>query len=127
MKKYFFVIVCTVMFCGGVFLSAALGQDEIIVLNSSELGRHQRPLVSFKHEMHAEEIECLRCHHEYDDYGVNSGGDGQRCAECHTASAGSNPVPLMRAFHLQCKGCHQKLSKTGDTKPRMCGQCHSRK
>jgi ribosomal protein S27E len=36
-----------------------------------------------------------------------------------------NPVPLTRAFHLQCKGCHRTQTAAGrGPLPVMCGQCH---
>ena len=64
---------------------------------------------------------------DYDELGNNLGSDGQACADCHTATGGDNPVPLTRAFHIQCKGCHQALNAAGDkTPPVMCGQCHVR-
>ena len=103
-------------------------QDEIIEINNQELGIHTRPLVQFPHMTHEEIIECSECHHEYDDKGENIGGDGGSCTECHTKTAGTNPVPLMEAYHLQCKKCHAKAA--ADEKkslPQMCGQCHVNK
>lgn len=107
-------------------IASAYAQEEIITLNSPELETHKRAPVRFAHEQHAENIDCSACHHDYDVYGVNtSEEDGQRCAECHTRTAQSNPIPLMRAFHRQCKGCHQKLTDKGEASgPLMCGQCH---
>ncbi len=101
-------------------------QEEVMTLNSPELGVHKRSPVRFAHEEHAENIGCNACHHDYDIYGVNSNEDEeQRCAECHTKKAGTNPIPLMRAFHLQCKNCHQNLVDKGQASgPLMCGQCH---
>lgn len=109
-----------------IAITAASAQEEIITLNSPEMETHRRALVRFEHEQHSDIIECAACHHDYDDYGVNTNeDDGQRCAECHTETAASNPIPLMRAFHLQCKGCHQKLAAAGEPGgPLMCGQCH---
>ena len=102
-------------------------QEEIITLNTEELGTHQRPLVNFTHQQHADQIDCARCHHDYDQFGANQGGDeGQRCSECHTPEKGDNPINLVNAFHRQCKDCHQKLNRAaGNTeRPEMCGQCH---
>ena len=111
-----------------VVMASAHAQEEIITLNSPELGSHKRALVRFAHDQHAENIGCNACHHDYDDYGVNTNEDeGQRCNECHTKAAQSNPIPLMRAFHLQCKGCHQnQVDKGQSAGPLMCGQCHVR-
>lgn len=111
-----------------IVMASAYAQDEIITLNSPELVSHKRALVRFAHEQHTENIGCNACHHDYDDYGVNTNEDeGQRCAECHTRVAQANPIPLMRAFHKQCKDCHQNLADKGEaTGPLMCGQCHVR-
>lgn len=106
---------------------SAYAQEEEIRMNSEELGRHQRPQVVFLHEKHSEKMDCARCHHDYDEFGHNRGAEGeeQRCAECHTSTPGKNPVPLMKAFHLQCKGCHEKIVKTNRyNPPRTCGGCH---
>ena len=102
-------------------------QEAVIEINSSELGVHKRPLVIFPHIKHEQVIECARCHHDYDKFGNNLGGEGQTCSQCHLKSTASNTLPLRKAFHLQCKGCHQKIAKKGPPEnPLMCGQCHVR-
>lgn len=106
----------------------AAAQDETMTLVSPELEHRSRPAVRFEHRKHADLIDCVRCHHDYDEYGVNTGGDGQRCADCHQSRPGDNPVPLMRAFHLQCKNCHDKIAARGERGgPLLCGQCHVRR
>lgn len=109
-------------------VSAVFCQEEIIVINHPDLGLHQRPLVHFNHEEHEGIIECARCHHDYDEYGANQGGeDGQDCSECH-GRIPLNPVPLVRALHIQCKNCHSELiAKDQKSGPIMCGQCHVKK
>jgi hypothetical protein len=110
------LVVCAVSIC--------FSQQETIVLNHHEIGDHQRPLVRFIHEGHAAVLDCSRCHHVYDQYGVNVGGEEQACSECHGANK-SNPIPLVRAFHIQCKKCHSALLAKGkESGPLMCGQCH---
>jgi hypothetical protein len=109
--------------------SGACAQEEEIRMDSAALGRHQRPPVVFPHEKHSEKIDCMRCHHDYDEFGCNRGAEGeeQRCGECHTATPAKNPSPLMKAFHWQCKGCHIKLAITDRfNPPRTCGGCHRR-
>ena len=102
-------------------------QDAIIEINSSELGVHRRPIVIFPHMKHEQVIECIRCHHDYDKFGNNLGGEGQTCSECHLKSTRSTPIHLKKAFHLLCKGCHQEIAqKNSPEKPLMCGQCHAR-
>lgn len=107
----------------------AFGQEEVIKIVSPELGKHQRPAVVFPHEKHSDRMTCTRCHHEYDEFRSNraSEDEGQRCAECHTAHPAKNPIPLMKAFHLQCKGCHNQMAETKRfNPPRTCGGCHDR-
>jgi len=102
-------------------------QEDVIEIKSSELGIHKRPLVIFPHIKHEQVIECNRCHHDYDAFGNNRGEEGQTCSECHLKSAASNPNHQMKAFHLQCKRCHQNIAKKdGPKNPLMCGQCHVR-
>ena len=49
--------------------------------------------------------------------------EDQRCFECHEVEASGQRPALMKAFHKNCKGCHQE-KKNG---PIMCGQCHVRR
>ena len=107
-------------------LSFAFSQEDEFFLNHDELEPHQRSLVRLNHERHSDILDCNRCHHEYDENGNNTGEDGQSCSECHSkAGSKENPVPLMKAFHIQCKGCHEKrISRGKSGGPVMCGTCH---
>jgi hypothetical protein len=118
--------VLALMFVCSMMISSAFSQDAMIVLNHKELGPHQRPLVQFNHEKHTETIDCLRCHHDYDKYGNNKGGEGQSCAACHEKAASEKQrIPLETAFHAQCKSCHEDLRAKGSAGgPVMCGECH---
>jgi len=111
-------------------LTAAMplaAQEDEMLLAPSDAATQTRPPVVFPHAQHTERLECTRCHHDYDANGNNIGGDGQACTDCHTPTARTNPVPLMRAFHVQCRGCHQAALNTDQgTPPVMCGQCHRR-
>ncbi|MCB2226909.1 MAG: cytochrome c family protein [Desulfarculaceae bacterium] len=107
----------------------AVGQDDTMMLSSAEQGLTQRPAVAFSHAKHSELYECTACHHEYDEYFNNTGGDGGKCADCHQVSAtAKNPTTLTQAFHQQCKRCHANLLelKAPKTGPIMCGDCHKR-
>lgn len=107
-------------------VSVGFSQEDTIVINHQEIGPHQRPSVRLTHEKHAAIIECSRCHHDYDEYGVNVGGEEQACSKCHGAN-NSNPIPLVKALHLQCKNCHSDLIVKGKKAgPIMCSQCHIR-
>lgn len=107
---------------------AAWSQDEVMTLDTKDLGPHQRPLVVFNHEAHSQNIECQTCHHDYDEYLNNNFEDGAPCAKCHRPRAtAQNRVPLRLAFHRECKGCHSALMERGTPAgPVMCGQCHLR-
>jgi len=108
----------------GAFISTAYSQDDIYLLNHSDIGKHQRPLVEFNHKLHAEnKLDCIRCHHDFDAYLNNRGTEGQTCDSCHKKEIDDDLLSLEDAFHLQCKGCHEAM-KTG---PVTCGECHVRK
>ncbi len=111
-----------------MFLPWALfAQEDEIIMNNSELGIHDRPLVKFPHGVHEEIIDCSRCHHDYDAFMVNTGGDGEKCIKCHSVEPGESHLPLMKAIHLQCKECHQHRTAIGEKSgPVMCGRCHVR-
>ena len=118
----------TVLLVSFAFVSAAFPQDAVMLLGHKEFGRHQRPSVVFKHEAHAEKIDCLRCHHDFDAYSNNRGGEGQQCVCCHDIHPDDDTLSLKEAFHLQCKGCHEFFRSQGKSAGGiMCGECHVRK
>ena len=120
------LLLTAILVAAGLPLAA---QEDEMMLPARDPAELQRPAVAFSHARHAEQLDCNRCHHDFDAWGNNTvEEDGQACADCHEASAGTNPVPLTRAYHLQCKGCHQDLNAAGQAKalPVMCGQCHVR-
>ena len=105
----------------------SFSQEEMINLNSKAFIKHKRPVVVFPHLMHEDKIDCSRCHHDYDKYGVNIDEDGKSCSECHNVPAKDNPVSLANAFHRKCKGCHESINAKEKTNlPIMCGQCHKK-
>jgi len=107
-----------------VFVPMAHSQDDAFVLNHTEIGKHQRPLVEFNHKLHAEnKLDCSRCHHDFDAFLNNRGGEGQTCDSCHRKNADDDQPSLKDAFHSQCKTCHESM-KEG---PVACGECHVRK
>ncbi|MCE5243551.1 MAG: cytochrome c3 family protein [Syntrophobacteraceae bacterium] len=112
-----------------IFLIASLAfsQDSVMILNHKEAGAHERPLVHFPHEQHMANIECIQCHHDYDKYHNNKGGEGRPCSDCHGNPGKKGLLPLTDAFHMQCKGCHELMLASGrKTGPVMCGECHVR-
>ena len=106
------------------FVPLAHSQDDTFVLNHKELGKHQRPLVVFNHKLHSEnKLDCTRCHHDFDAFLNNRGGEGQTCDSCHKNKADDGQPSLNDAFHMQCKTCHETMKKG----PVTCGECHVRK
>ncbi len=124
MKRTLFgAIGCAIL---AAVVSLAWSQEEVMRLQGDGTKASQRPAVVFPHEKHAELMDCSRCHHDYDAYGVNKGDEGRRCAECH-GSGKANPVPLQRAYHEQCLSCHERVNaRQNRNLPVMCGQCHVR-
>jgi len=106
----------------------AFSQESVMILNHKELGKHERPAVTFNHENHAGKIDCLQCHHDFDAYLNNRGGEGQPCSTCHGPKTTEETISLENAFHLQCKGCHESMRNLGKPAgPVICSQCHVRK
>ncbi len=105
------------------FIPPAHSQEDTILLNSSGLGTLQRPPVVFNHKLHAEKLDCVRCHHDFDAFLNNRGGEGQTCDSCHKRKADHGLPSLKDAFHFQCITCHETLKKG----PVTCGECHVRK
>ncbi len=120
--KYAILFLVVLVFTA--FIAPAHSQEDTYILDHSVMGKHQRPLVEFNHKLHAEnKLDCIRCHHDFDAYLNNRGGEGQTCDSCHKQEADDGQPSLKDAFHLQCKGCHE-IMKTG---PVTCGECHVRK
>ena len=122
--KIFFMITLSM-------ISMALGidaysQEDMAFVENDAFENPRRPRAVFRHEEHNELArieECNVCHHVYDDNNrlvEDESSEDQRCSDCHQLVASGRKPPLMKAFHLNCKGCH-KAEKKG---PTMCGQCH---
>lgn len=100
-------------------------QDYITTVSDSAFTDHSRSPVPFFHDEHNEKagIEtCNGCHHVYvegkrDEY---DSSEGMECSECHFLGKNDDPMPLIRVYHLQCKGCHLE-QQAG---PILCGECH---
>ena len=106
-------------------LVAAYSQEDMTAIDNSVFPDPKRTASIFNHEEHneaAEIDECNECHHVYED-GVkleDESSEDMLCSECHLLEASDEQPGLMKAFHLNCKGCHQ-TEKNG---PIMCGECH---
>ncbi|MBC8199187.1 MAG: cytochrome c3 family protein [Desulfobacterales bacterium] len=105
-------------------LGVAYAQDDITLLEHDAFIERERPGAVFSHTLHTDEaeIDCLACHHIYEN-GENVWDDSSEseCAACHKLEADGKMMPLMKAFHENCKGCHEK-----EKGPLTCGECHPR-
>ncbi len=111
----------------GIFFVSAWSQD-MEFLDSDAFEGDRRTPAPFVHDEHNEKAgieDCAECHHVYDEQGnlvEDESSEDQSCADCHgLEDVGSQPG-LMKAFHLNCKGCHLEQQKG----PFACGQCHPR-
>lgn len=107
----------------------------VIVLNNQGYKKKRKGPVIFTHKKHVYDYRlfCWDCHHDYNKEGQNvwlPWGETKRCDQCHDPrKAEPNKIMLQKAFHYQCKGCHQdfarKVMKTGAY--RKCAGCHQKK
>ena len=112
-------------------LSAAgvSSQENLKALRPDAFPKAQRPPVVFVHDAHNEKADldaCNECHHVYSDDGQrvpDESSEDRSCSECHGLQDEGRKPGLMKAFHLNCKGCHLQRNRG----PVMCGECHSRR
>ncbi len=105
--------------------------EEMLIENQIAGQKKSRPGVFFPHERHMESLDCLSCHHLYED-GKNIlneddiDDDGSAsCSRCHVKSASIN---LKTAYHRQCISCHRALNREPDNDlPITCKDCHPKK
>ena len=123
MKKHILYILATVLASLSLFV-AAYSQEDMTVVDNGVFDNPQRVPSLFKHDDHNETagIEaCNECHHIYEDgKKLDDSSEDQSCSECHEKEASGNKPALMKAFHMNCKGCHLEKSQG----PIMCGECH---
>ena len=112
-----------------VLFAPAHSQEYMTHVDNDVFFEARRPPSLFPHEEHneaAELYECNECHHVYEDgrkLEFESSED-MRCVDCHPLeSDNGDPPALMKAYHRNCKGCHEQR----DQGPIMCGQCHVKK
>jgi len=116
-----FIAILFIFFFIGI---TANSQEDPEIIDNTVFENPQRPPVIFHHEEHNENAgldECNQCHHLYEDgkYIEDEDSSDQSCSDCHELFDTESPS-LMKAFHLNCKGCHQE-QKQG---PVACGECH---
>ena len=108
-------------------LASAYSQEDMVIVDNSTFPKAERVASVFRHDEHNEtaQIEaCNECHHIYEKGQklADESSEDQMCSDCHELESEDGKPSLMKAFHLNCKGCH-KEKKNG---PIMCGQCHVR-
>lgn len=100
-------------------------QEEMTHVDNDVYQSPQRVPAVFNHEQHNEIAgieECSECHHVYEEGKKleDESSEDQRCSECHDFKTSDNTPGLTKAYHSNCKGCHQQQNKG----PIMCGECH---
>ena len=109
-------------------LATAHSQEDMQFVDNSQFDNPQRTPAVFLHDTHNENAgieDCSECHHLYDESGQKLEGESsedQMCSECHGPNDKGDQPNLMKAFHLNCKGCHLEQKKG----PILCAQCHVR-
>jgi len=94
-----------------------------------------RPDVGFLdqyHDMHIDLVDCMNCHHDYENGenvltldALEYGEAETRCRTCHTPESKINGS---EAFHGQCIPCHDRMrAKDKNVKASLCGECHAQK
>ena len=126
MKKHLllFLIFAVIL---ALLIGPASSQEDMEVVEDAGFQKKQRPPAVFRHDEHNEKAEideCNECHHIYENGEKleDESSEDQLCSECHSVNSPDKRPNLVKAFHLNCKGCH-RTKKIG---PIMCGECHVR-
>jgi hypothetical protein len=141
MKTRFIAIAagCSILFliiAGGFFTAtsakeAVTSSLDVFTIENKGYKSERKGPVDFTHRKHALDyrISCWDCHHEFKD-GKNVWSpweQTQQCSECHDpVKSKDKVVSLQKAYHMNCRDCHQKLGaqkkRTGPY--RKCFGCH---
>jgi hypothetical protein len=122
------VAVWAMVVLGTLGMVNAGAQEDMKAVSSDAFSSPQRPAALFAHDAHNEKAKienCNQCHHVYTDGKLveDESSEDRRCSDCHGLDDAGRQPGLMKAFHLNCKGCHQEQKKG----PVMCGECHVRR
>lgn len=130
------------LFAAGIYAGTEF--QDVIKMQNKAYEKHDKGIVMFSHNKHAEDykVGCGDCHH--DDKGkpltnLKKGDNVQGCIECHK-KPGERPkgkgAPKLNkkqrldyhaeALHYNCKDCHKDHNKKNKTKaaPTTCTKCH---
>ncbi len=118
-----FISICLVI---AMAMATAYSQEDMEFVDNAVFDNPQRTPSVFFHDPHNEAAElddCGICHHLYDESGAKLEGESsedQMCSDCHGAEDEGAKPGLVKAYHLNCKGCHLEQQKG----PILCAQCH---
>ncbi len=107
------------------FESKKFGPEKIVLKSLS--GR--KPAL-FPHRKHQGMFDCAECHHSRDAEGnqveYTEGMKIQHCIACHNIDMPNKKLNTLKlAAHFKCKGCHKKMSESGEAGPiGKCVGCH---
>ena len=125
-KKGLYIIVMMALFSWAWVTSYS--DEEKTRIDNEDFENPRRAACVYDHDEHLEASEleeCNVCHHLFDENGKkveDETSEDQRCVECHEEKSSGDTLPLMKAYHIRCKGCHLE-QKAG---PILCGECHQR-
>jgi hypothetical protein len=108
-------------------ITPAWSQEDMTVVDNTAFDNPQRTPSVFVHDEHNETAgidDCAACHHVYEDGQLveDESSEDQSCSECHSLEGADGQPSLIKAFHTNCKGCHQEQEKG----PILCGECHKK-
>ena len=113
--------------------SASSSDLDVITIDNKDYKSKRRGPVTFSHLKHAKDdnVSCWDCHHEFEDNGNVwvPWSETAKCSDCHDPGKGdAEMVGLQKAYHVNCKTCHEKLAKQNKpTGPyRGCFGCHEK-
>lgn len=133
MTRFKFIFVVLFFFICFLPLRILADMDEMVLNQDTTAQNRQRSEVRFPHGLHMNSLECLDCHHVYeegknilDEGELYEGNPDTRCNSCHDKDASMDTT---KAFHHKCMGCHIKATnkKAHSRNPGMCGSCHRNK
>jgi hypothetical protein len=106
-------------------LDVVCAQENMTAVDNSIFGKPERTRAVFRHDLHYEKANidaCNECHHVIKDGKKleDASSEDQRCSDCHGIRGVGGTPSIRKAFHLNCRGCHEKSGKG----PLMCGECH---
>lgn len=133
-KTNLFLIVLTAVIITA-FIASVLYAAEVIKMENKAYKKHKKPVVEFKHKLHAEDYAkknpdlfangCGECHHDENNkplLSLKSFIKFQSCIACHK-EPGTKPSSKKlsksdkvkkyhaEAIHAKCKGCHKNYNK----------------